>query len=169
MIDELSYEQFFAIKRLELITNNGRGTYSSYKEMCDDITELLNIVSRVDASNFPYSEDEEKNPNWIEYPLMKTESQKRIEALRSDAESRYVVAFERDTSNPFISRGSFVNETYLAEATLPEAIAGICRVDGGLGRSQIYKLVPVDLEEAYAATGFPKEITILTGMGIPDA
>lgn len=115
------------------------------------------------------SEQESKNPNWVEYPLMVTDSQKRIDELRSDTESRYVVGFERDTSNPFVSRGSFVPETYLAEATLHEAIAGICRVDGGLGCAQIYKLVPVDIDEAYQATGFPREITILTGMGIPDA
>lgn len=97
---------------------------------------------------------------------MKTESQKRVEDLRADTVSRYVVGFERDTSNPFVSRGAIVFETYLADANLSEAIAGIRRVDGGLGCAQIYKLSPVNVDEAYEANGFPKVITITTGMGL---
>ena len=153
---ELTERQQEAVRALTERVNNYKGL-----PFAADIEELLNIVDRVDANNFLHHED--KNPNWVEYPLMKTESQKRVEALRADTESRYVVAFERDTSNPFVSKGAIVFETYLADAKLSEAIAGIRRVEGGLGCAQIYKLVPIDGEEAYEATGFPKEITM--GMG----
>ena len=120
---KLTERQQEAVRALgALVANNKRTKY------IQDIEELLNIVDRVDANNFPHHED--KNPNWIEYPLMKTESQKRVEALRADTVSRYVVAFERDTSNPFVSKGAAVFETYLADANPSEAIAGIRRAFG---------------------------------------
>lgn len=95
----------------------------------------------------------EKDPNHIEFPLMKTDKQKRIDELRKGAlESRYLVACERDTKNPFESRGSIVMETYLADANLVTAVNGASSWSArGYGKTQIFKLVPVDLDEAKEA------------------